>query len=578
MLILSALFGCIIAIGRRTQWQVPIETAQVQFGFVSYPADSPMHYFHSKSWSLLNQLAGVVLATTDSEFAASMLLEGLVGAASFAGIFLICYSVSRNRVAALLVPMLMYSLSLVGAGVAYPIALLGTDSSYGILGVSYMLLTIGLLGSGYLRSGAILTGIAPAIHPTLGAFCTGITLLAVAATATGFRHQWTLLAKWFLTGGCLTMASLGWQLHLAAELPTLAPPLKLSYLKAYIQYHDYHRTAGSWSAPGVLLGILVAIAALTTSRSRNADAGTKLVCYSIVCSLFAAFALVLAADHIPSLYFLNILIPWRYTNYANLCILPLCFGVLAAHSPEQHRLRSILFVVTVAACFAMRIAQLPLNIFSMRMDQLPLENVLFALLLALIIFLNMRSLRDLPERWFSQLPFWSLLFSWTIIGLLCLRQVVPGLAALPDSRAKLADRTNTPILQKIAGRPGILLTAGSMHDIQLVTRRPVLLDGGALDIFPYVLDTAPRFNEILQKVYGLDVLAPPPDGLGNLGIITYFHQGIWERRSCKEWQTIRAKFAITDILTHDVWHLQLPEVARGTGLILYSIPDHAGCP
>lgn len=558
---LSALFGCIIAIGRRAEWQVPLETAQVQSGLVTYPLDSPMHYFHTKSWSLLNQLAGTILAASGSEFAASMLLEGLVGATSFAGIFLIVYSISRNRVAALLLPMLMYSLSLVGAAVAYPIALLGTDSSYGILGLSYMLLTVGLLGSGYYRSGACLAGISPAIHPTMGAFCTGIALLSVVANTSFFRPHRARLTTWFLTGLCVTFASLGWQLHSAGDLPELAAPLKLSYLKAYIRYHDYHRTAGDWGSPGVALGALAAVLSLLLGRQKTAAPGTKLVCYSIIFSLLAAFTLVIAADNVPSLYVLNILIPWRYTNYANLCILPLCLGILANDTADRHRLRALLFILAISACFAMRIFQIQA------------ENILFASLLLLTLAYTVIPLPDLPGKRPEKPAAWRDLFSVTLILLLCARQVIPGIEALPSRRAALADRTNTPVLQQISERPGILLTAGSMHDIQLVTRRPVLLDGYALDIFPYVLDTAPRFNDILREIYGLDILAPPPDGIGNLGIITYFHQGIWEQRSCREWQAIRKKFAVTDVLTHDMWQLQLPEVARGSGFILYSIPD-----
>lgn len=559
-LLLSALFGCIIATGRRTNWQVPIESAQVQVGLVTYPPDSPMHYFHMKSWSLLNQIAGLILSATGSEFVASMLLEGLVGATSFAGIFLIVFSISRNRLAALLVPMLMYSLSLVGAAVAYPIVLLGTDSSYGILGLTYMLLTIGLLGCGYYRSGAFLAGVSPAIHPTMGAFCTGITLLAVAANLAAFRPWLMRLTKWFAAGMCVTFASLGWQLHLAANLPDLASSLQRSYLEAFIRYHDYHRTAGSWSDPGVMLGILAAVLSLLTGRQQHVTAGAKLVCSSIVLSLFAAFALVLAAASLPSLYFLNILIPWRYTNYANICILPLCFGILAATTPVKQNLRASLFIFSVSACFAMRLFHISA------------ENILFFSLLLLAICITVIPLPELPENRFAPTPLWRQRFSVALILLLCVRQVIPGIAALPSRRAALADRTNSPIFQKIAERPGILLTAGSMHDIQLVTRRPVLLDGGALDIFPYVLDTAPRFNEILRQVYGLDIMSPSPDGIGNLGIITYFHQKIWEQRSCREWQYLREKFAVTDILTHDVWQLQLPVVAKGSGLTLYAIP------
>ena len=66
----------------------------------------------------------------------------------------------------------------------------------------------------------------------------------------------------------------------------------------------------------------------------------------------------------------------------------------------------------------------------------------------------------------------------------------------------------------VAARPGVLLLAGDLHLIQLRTRRPVLLDTGALDTVMYSLETGAAMQRMLRDIYGLDLFNPPPDAVG----------------------------------------------------------------
>lgn len=550
LLFMAALFGSIIAVGRRTAWQVPLESAQVLAGLVTYPPDNPFYMYHMKSWSLLNHGAALLLSAGFSEFFASILIEGFVGAVSFAGIFLIVQAICEKSLIALLTPLLMYSLSLVGVYVAFPIALLGESTSYGILGLSYTLLVIGLLGTARYRSGAFLAGLAPAFHPALGAFCALIASLAVLANLRDFRAHLPSMFRYFIVGATATLASLAWQKYISAGLPTLDPVLKKSYLEAFIHNFDYHRTAGGWTEPGVLLGVILAALATITSQIKSAPLGARVVLSSVIASVATTFILVILSEFIPPLYFLKVLIPWRYINYASLCLIPVSFGILAADFPIFPRLRSFLLTAIITLCLFWRILALGG------------ECILFFLILLAILCTVTVKTTDLPTKPFESLMQWQWVLLLSVISLFFFRQVAPGTISLLTGNIQLHDRTNSDILHTASIRPGILLTAGNMHLIQLVTRRPVLIDGGALDMFPYVPDSGLRFNEIMKKIYGLDIFVKPPDAAHYQGMLTYYHQALWEVRTLAEWQKIRSEFGVTDILTPISWNLKIPIVAK----------------
>lgn len=549
LLLTAALSGAIIATGRRAVWQDPIESAQVLAGVVNYPTDNPFYIFHVKVWSIINQATALMLYLGLSEMSASLLIGGLVGAISFAGIFLITESVSDNPFISLLTPLLMYSLSLVGASSAYPIALLGSPATYGIIGLSYMLLVIGLLGTGRYKTGAFFTGLAPSVHPGMGTFCVITAILAVLANQRALRPHLPHLVQSFVLGGLVSCASLGWQIYQAPHLPVIDPFLKKAYLEAFIRNMDFHRTAGGWIQPGVLFAILLAILCAIYARQKNVPVGSKIIFSSIILSVVFAFTLVLSADFIPTLAFLKILIPWRFINYANICLIPVSFGILVSDYHKLPTLRSLLFTTILTTCFTIRIIDIPV------------VNILYLGILLALLSIVILSIRDLPEKPFEMITRLQGSLILAIIALLVFRQVIPGTLALVTGNIQLHDRTNTDIFRTASTRPGVLITAGGMHQIQLVTRRPVLIDGGGLDSFPYIAETGPRFNDIL-KVYGIDMFVKPRENMHNKGGLTFAHQALWEQRSNEEWQNIRREFGVTDILTPISWNLQLPVVAK----------------
>jgi hypothetical protein len=141
------------------------------------------------------------------------------------------------------------------------------------------------------------------------------------------------------------------------------------------------------------------------------------------------------------------------------------------------------------------------------------------------------------------------------------------------SGAHFNDRTNDVFFADIAARPGVLLVAGDLHLIQLRTRRPVLLDTGALDTVMYSLETGAAMQRMLRDIYGLDLFNPPPEAVGAGRIPALSHRVTWENYPPEKWQAIRREFGVTQVLAYGDWALQLPIASQSRRLLLYDIPE-----
>jgi len=555
--IVSALCGAVLAAGGVPDLQVPVESGQVLAGIVTYPADNPFAVYHLKLWTLLNQLAAFLLQAGLADGQASLLIEGVLGAISFVAIFLLVLAVSGRTSVALFAPLFIHFLDLVGIPIAYPIWLMGTSHSYGILGLSSALLVLALFGVGRQRSGAFLAGMIPALHPSLGAFTWVVMASAVLLHRRALRPLTRPLLLAFGAGVVVTAASLLWQLHFFPDLPGLEPALKRQYLEAFIHNFDLHRSFSGWGHPGLLTAILVAAIAVVAGRRGETPLGTRLALTALASSVAVTVAAAGLAEFTPFGAPLKMLMPWRYLNLANLAAVPLALGLLASGAGARPRSRAALLLVVVFGALLWRLF-LPLD-----------PQWLYLLILLAVLLVLALPLPDLPEAVFGLLPRWQGRITMVLMAILLLLRVLP---ATQFALANAPEAMVPEIYRFAAERPGMLLTAGNLHLIQLQTRRPVLMDGGGLDFFTYVPETGPRFNEILGKVYGLDLFVPPAGEQLNRGELTFEHQALWERRSPAEWRQLGEEFGVTDILTPVGWQLKLPLLAQDDNVSLYTIP------
>jgi hypothetical protein len=119
----------------------------------------------------------------------------------------------------------------------------------------------------------------------------------------------------------------------------------------------------------------------------------------------------------------------------------------------------------------------------------------------------------------------------------------------------------------------MLLVVPRLCLVQLRTRRPVLLNGEAMNQITYVPASGPAMNHIVKRIYGDDILVPRPSSWQNWGGLMQ-HSGyqLWESRDPATWKELAREFGFTNVLTGPEWKLQLPVVARSKTLILYGLP------
>ena len=185
-------------------WQVAVETAQVVAGVVQYHPTIPSISITSSSGpSCIRSVRSY--CGRASPRSRSKLVSGLLGMVSFQAIAMIVYALSRDELLAVGSAFLIAFTRTAEHGVNYPVHLMGTPHTYGVIGLSLIALIAGFAGAGWYRASGFLLGIAPAVHPSLGAWF----MLTMGAAA--LWHAWRDRAEIrpalrFVLAGCSVTA------------------------------------------------------------------------------------------------------------------------------------------------------------------------------------------------------------------------------------------------------------------------------------------------------------------------------------------------------------------------------------
>jgi hypothetical protein len=140
----------------------------------------------------------------------------------------------------------------------------------------------------------------------------------------------------------------------------------------------------------------------------------------------------------------------------------------------------------------------------------------------------------------------------------------------------LDDRTTHPFWAEVARDPGggLTATAGTSFLVQLYTRRPVLINTGALDTLSYAPESGPALDRLLRDVYDLDLFNPPDTIRAGSGSLSFeFNKESWERFSRERWIAIRREHNVTQVLAYAAYALDLPIAAETPSHKLYRIPE-----
>jgi hypothetical protein len=552
----------------------------------------------------------------------------------------------------------------------YPIRILSNAPwvLYGCFGTSLVLLIWSLIGVGAKRSGALLMGLAPAIHPTMGAWCLGIGGLAYLWTWRKSRNEWLGVGRYLAAGLTITFISLAIHLYLSRGVPDIPAADKASYVAAFAANWDSHRRAFPMDHLVVLSvasAVMLCGLGLRVLRDRLPETSQFLL-WALFLSASVSLSLCVSTqwqEHLPTL--LLMAMPGRFINVAGLAFPALCLGMLYRHRPTllgHLMLAGFLFYLMLA------VQRAEVGRFYVPMPGLIFLACTFSMLsqgrvfagvghgvwrafhligpLALAALATMVGLKDVQIAgflWFMLactfllrrfpiarsgawinpavdamnalslwiaaaimlgIPFTASLFmasaAWWILQrpallerliehfrLTTARRVLAisltGSSALgialslalqaQTSYLEMADWQNHAVYARAHRGSGMLLTASTIRATQLRTRRPVLLEGPALNQLPYVPESGPAMNHILNRVYGEDLFQPRSlDAARGGGLEKHSGRDLWESRDLHEWQALAREFGFTQIVTHVYWKLRLPLVAQTDKLLLYDIP------
>ncbi|MBN2136513.1 MAG: hypothetical protein JW720_01775 [Sedimentisphaerales bacterium] len=574
VLLVSGFLGFCLGLCSAT-WQVTVESGQVLAGIVKYPPGNPFYIYHIKVMTILNQISAVLLYMGLSERTLSILVSGLLGMLSFQGLATLVFAINRNRTIALLSVILIYFANYIGDGAIYPIWLLGEPQTYGIAGLSFVVLVIALLGAKAYRSGFFLLGAAPCVHPSLGTWLVIIVLVSAFLErdwAAGIikRHY-----GWLIAGVLVSVGSFGYQFHLIESISNSGSGTGRIYFDAYINHWSSHHQKLYWGYPPgdpgyERWGVVFCIYSVIVSYlSRSLLAKDRPVCFMftvvMVCgigALLLGFLTQFPPDRIP--LSLLMLMPGRYLNINNMTIAACVIGVLTfkAHKPYVCNYNS-LFVLLMASFFS-RHCEVLLAVLSLIVWWLGYmvvrrrypstkaimlntadHNISYELMISLVVaaFLVV----NIPQKEFFQ--------------------------RYLRSKGDMKDHTNNEFYSAAARGQGLLLTTHYGAQISLKTRRSVLVDMSSPNTIIYAPGGGSALSEVLKKIYGVDLLEPPAQQYRHKEIPAELYRRIWQERSSEQWREIGREFGVGDVLTPEDWQLALPIGARGEGMILYEIPD-----
>ena len=605
-------------------WHVALEPAQLLAGTVRYPVSTPFELYETQVWNVWHQLLAPLLAAGCPERALSIALSGVTTALTFTVLAGFASALGASAPLAIGAPLLMLLNHTEQPGFSYPIFLLGQGHTYGIVGLTWLGLTLVALVTERFGLAGLLLGLAPAFHASLGAWLAIVIGIAALPALPALRPH----VRSFVTGGVIGAAlcalSLGVHFALAPDLPPSDPATAERYLDAFVRLWDAHRVSpdlGARTSFLVWCATLTAIGLLRLERDRLGPGAALALRVLVVCAAIGfAISLVLPGlvlESVPSL--LLIAMPTRLANLVALLAAPLALAAISRFRADPlPRVLLLAAMALLALSLGGPVWWRRIDLWSTGAPLLGIAAVVAlargagsrraaaAILASLLAWLVLRAAwrglahpawLGLPGEFSLDLALAAFVAAWLAFGRrgagdapgrrvrLLDAAVAAGLAALAVAIAgtsvaaasedwkELSDRTNQPVLAQAARGDGLLLVGPGIWMVQLRTRRPLLLDPSALDMLPYVLRAGPAVEEILREVYGIDFFHPPGQAYEAGMLPDRPVRDVFARRTPEQWRQLRMRFGVSEVLVQAKWKVQLPAVARGGDYALYALPE-----
>ncbi len=367
----SVLYVCIIAglcgayLGTTNSLQNALESAQVLSGKVTYPADNPFYLYHIKAWTLINQIPALMLTFGFSERVVSILLGAFIGMVSFQAISVATLVVSRSRWLAIALPLILEVSGLyVEIHNRYALRFFSERpwQCYGVLGTSWAALCWALYGAKCRRIAAFMAGMAPAIHPTLGAWCLAVSFVAMLLTQRQHPQPWRTVLGWLALGLAVSLGSFAVHLYHARNVPTITTEARDAYVQAFSLGWDTHRRPAPLAAPAMYYGLCAAALGLVwlLKFRGQLDSGAYYLTAVMLVSAIIGLALVVSThfrEQMPTI--LLMAMPARFINVTCFLLPALVLGALW----RRNHIVPTLMAAGVCLYLILRVTYLQLELF-----------------------------------------------------------------------------------------------------------------------------------------------------------------------------------------------------------------------
>lgn len=574
-LFVSGALGFHLGYTRFPDWQIPVESAQVLAGLVAYPHETPFYVHHMKLWTILHQVCALLLRAGLSEIELSKLVSGVMGMLSLQALTMFTFALSGRALLSVGASLLLFVSGVTYAGALYPIFLMGAPFTYGIVGLSLIVLVAGLFGAGLHRGGAFLLGLAPAVHTGLAVWLWVIVagcFLLERGRAAPRGSIGSLLA-----GAGVAALSFGVHAWMSAGVPAQAVAMDRRYLDAFVAFWDGHRRPVALGELAVLLNAAALFLTTVWLRWFRAHVTPEAAWLLRFAQVSAAVSIALVpVTWVPPEYLpvpLLVLMPGRVLNIVAMTFSAMVLGLLASSAIGWRSMLMLAMTTALLLSNESMLWRMFPDAWPASWPYIPTDAVPFVLTLALLIGMTIehrRSRRSPRERHLSVRTSMAV----ATANLLVLVSAALIAYGVPEHRGHIfIDRTNNSVLAAAAAGSGLLLTVGDAHLMQLRTRRPMLIDTGALDTIPYTPGSGPVLDRILREIYGIDLFNPPPELRGAGRLLEDVHREHWQRKTLEGWRTIRKDYHVTQVLTPADWQLDLPIIAGDLRFLLHDIPE-----
>lgn len=559
------------------QYQWAVEPSQIISGIVKLPYSNPFYIISTKTWNIIHQFFALFLRFGVSERILSFFLSIFAGSLAFLALTTFSWALTNNFLISTFLPFFIFYLhGTAFPGPVYPLMILGNDSTYGMIGLSFCLLAVSLLSLRKFKPGWFLLGLSPAFHATQ-ALWFNLVVFLVYLTNTQLKLKNLLKKKFSYIFGGYFISFLSLTYHFLIIYKVKAPKLNLQFLSPYCQaiinfWSDHYHRFSFFNGNGLRI-IICLLLSLWVVKIYKRTSSQYFLSKTLIVSFFLAliFSFVYwLPNNKANFYFpLLILFPARLFNYH---LLASFFLLTALFFRKSCSLKIILFFLIISFMVAVKIIFFDSS-FSL---SFPLS---FPALMGLIIFLGSGILFFLEFKvkksyFFSKkqkqfLKGYFLFFTFLIISLVFLDAFK---TFSYNQKNYFLDASNDSFFNLISQRKGTIISGPGIFWLMLKTRRPVLLNGG-MGIYNYAPEASLEAENILKKVYGIDFLNPPLEILNHgRELPPEKIKPLWETRTLKEWQIIKEEFNAMDVITQSDWQLNLPKIAENKEYILYTIP------